>query len=502
MLFSSFEFIFLFLPITLAFFFFLNHRSRNWGLAWLAFASLFFYGWWKTSYLLLLGASILCNYFIGEVILDARREGLPRRAKRAMALGVTLNIALLLYYKYTNFFIGALNGVTGWHIPNPPIELPLGISFFTFTQTAYLVDCCYKTINRYNMVNYVLFVTYFPHLIAGPILHHSEMMPQFNYRKPHTLSAIDLSVGLSLFAMGLFKKVIIADNIAFLADIVFKDASAKHAVGFYQAWKGSLAYTLQLYFDFSGYSDMAIGLSRMIGIRLPINFHSPYKARSASEFWQRWHRTLSRFIRDYLYIPLGGNRKGLPRKYLNLLITMFLAGLWHGAGWTFMLWGLMHGVFLAVNHLWRDLKRRLGLPVQRRLTPLGLFWGLLTFLAVNFAWVMFRADSVSSGCTVLRSMFQFGQWRTLAQCSRADLTQFAVLAALLAWVFLAPNTQQVMRRYAPAIGLYRGDRHFLFRAVLWKPNLPWALLVAGLLSTSVLAVLTSYKSLAFLYFQF
>ncbi|MFZ5428511.1 MAG: MBOAT family O-acyltransferase [Thermodesulfobacteriota bacterium] len=502
MLFSSIEFIFLYLPITLFCFFVLNHRSRAWGIAWMAAASLFFYGWWQVSYLALLGASILVNFFVGEAILDRKALGRENQARRLFQAGIALNLILLLYYKYTNFIIGSVNGFLSLDIPNPPIELPLGISFFTFTQSAYLADCYLRQVNRYGLTNYVLFVSYFPHLIAGPILHHNEMMPQFNFRKPRAFSVLDLSVGLSLFAMGLFKKVVIADNIAYMANLAFKEAAGKEAIWFYMAWKGSLAYTLQLYFDFSGYTDMALGLSRMMGIKLPINFHSPYKARGPVDFWQRWHRTLSRFIRDYLYIPLGGSRKGTPRKYLNLLVTMFLAGAWHGAGWTFIVWGLMHAAFLIANHLWRDLKAWLGVSSGKAFFPLRALSCMATFLAVNFAWVMFRADTVQTGATVIRSMLNLKQWSSHNFLSAADTREFLTLGVLLAVVFLLPNTQQIMRLYSPAIGLYKGDRRFLLRGLVWRPNAIWALAVTAMLTASVLTVFTSFKSLEFLYFQF
>jgi len=502
MLFSSIEFLFFYLPVTLALYFLLGRRSHTWGIAWMAAASIFFYGWWKAGYLVLLGASILMNYFIGEAVLDRKAAGRDQQAKRMLTLGVVLNIGLLLYYKYTNFLVATLNALLGTQIPNAPIELPLGISFFTFTQTAYLVDCYARQVQRYGMLNYVLFVSYFPHLIAGPILHHNEMMPQFNYRKQRYFNIMDISVGLSLFAMGLFKKVVVADNIAYIANAAFKESAGKELIPFYMAWKGSLAYTLQLYFDFSGYSDMALGLSRMVGIKLPVNFHSPYKARGAVDFWQRWHRTLSRFIRDYLYIPLGGSRKGVVRKYANLGVSMFLAGVWHGAGWTFIVWGLMHAAYLMVNHLWRDLKKFLGVAPGKGHPLTNALSCLVTFLAVNFAWVMFRAETVQSGTTVIRSMLQFGLWEGYKALSPMDIREMAVLAGLLAAVFLLPNTQQVLRRYSPGIGLYGGERHFLFRGLLWKPTAGWALVVAAMLTASVLTVFTSFKSLEFLYFQF
>ncbi len=331
MLFNSLVFIFCYLPLTLGGFFILGRRSPLAAAAWLALASLFFYGWWNPVYVGLLAASMVFNYALGVRIV--------RGARGLLTFAIVSNLALLAYYKYANFFVDNLNAAAGTGISLGTIILPLGISFFTFTQIAFLVDAYQGKAREYSFVHYCLFVTYFPHLIAGPILHHAEMMPQFAQRQTYRPDYDKLAAGVTLFVLGLTKKVLIADEVGGYVAPFFDAARSGAALTFLEAWCGALAYTFQLYFDFSGYSDMAVGLSLMFGVRLPINFHSPYKAVNIIEFWRRWHMTLSRFLRDYLYVPLGGSRKGPARRYINLLLTMLLGGLWHGAGWTFVLWG-------------------------------------------------------------------------------------------------------------------------------------------------------------------
>jgi D-alanyl-lipoteichoic acid acyltransferase DltB (MBOAT superfamily) len=336
MLFNSAEFLFFFLPLLLFAFFRLGRHNRRLAAFWLTAGSLFFYGWWNPAYLGLLLSSIVFNYLVGYTIARGDDIGSSRR-KRLLALGITVDLALLGYYKYANFFVDSVNAAFGTNYAILEIVLPLGISFFTFTQIAFLVDAARGEAKEFDFVHYSLFVTYFPHLIAGPVLHHKEMMPQFGQASTYRFSHEHLTVGLTVFAIGLFKKVVLADGVAPFASSVFAAAERGEVLGLFQAWGGTLAYSLQLYFDFSGYSDMAIGLSYMIGVRLPINFNSPYKSVNIADFWRRWHMTLSRFLRDYLYIPLGGNRKGSVRRYVNLMTTMLLGGLWHGAGWTFVL---------------------------------------------------------------------------------------------------------------------------------------------------------------------
>jgi alginate O-acetyltransferase complex protein AlgI len=389
-LFNSYAFIFLFLPLTFGVYFVLNWRKLILaGKAWLVLASLFFYGYWNPVYIPLILASILFNYGMGSRLHRRRGRGKPPRLM--LACGVAGNLALLGYYKYMDFFITNINSVTSGHIALLHIVLPLGISFFTFTQIAYLVDTMRGNAKEYSLLNYALFVTFFPHLLAGPIIHHKEMMPQFDYLRNKVLNYGSISQGLVLFFVGLFKKVIIADTIAALANSGFDQAASLTLI---EAWATSLAYTLQLYFDFSGYTDMALGSSLLFNIKLPINFNSPYKSASIQDFWRRWHMTLSRFVRDYIYIPLGGGRVPEPQILLNILVTFFLVGLWHGAGWTFVVWGLMHGVALIVNRLWRYTHVRV---------PKFLCW-FLTFQFVNMAWVFFRAKSFDDALKVLKGM--------------------------------------------------------------------------------------------------
>jgi alginate O-acetyltransferase complex protein AlgI len=407
-LFTTATFVFVFLPVVLAGYFWLGARSPGAAAAWLFVASVFFYGYWVPEFTLLLLMSIGANYFIGTRIVAARASA--GRDKVWLILGVAFNLGLLGYFKYANFFVDSLNTVLklDWQIAR--VLLPIGISFYSFTQIAYLVDTWQGKVREAKPVHYGLFVTYFPHLIAGPVLHHAQMMPQFADRAVYRFNLANAALGLFVFALGLLKKVVLADGIAPYADAVFNAADAGHSPGQAEAWLGALAYTFQLYFDFSGYSDMAIGLSWMFNIRLPFNFDSPYKAVNISDFWRRWHISLSTFLRDYLYVPLGGNRRGPVRRYLNLAATMVLGGLWHGASWTFVFWGALHGAYLMVNHAFAAL---VGGMAGRR--PAGLWrrigrvsgWAL-TFVCVIVGWVFFRAQTFAGAAQVLQSMVGVG----------------------------------------------------------------------------------------------
>ncbi|HQT27478.1 MAG TPA: MBOAT family O-acyltransferase, partial [Burkholderiales bacterium] len=364
-------------------------RKRELAGIWLGLCSLFFYGYWNFAYVPLLLLSICANYAFGFMIGKGKRMLIP---------GLLFNLALLGYYKYAHFFLSNIDRLAGFDWQIGRIVLPLGISFFTFTQIAYLMDVKRGEAREYSFSHYLLFVTYFPHLIAGPILHHKEMMPQFEKGKGPSFE--DFSVGMTIFFVGLFKKVLLADGISVYVAPVFGAHASGIEPTFVDAWFGALAYTFQLYFDFSAYSDMAVGISRLFGITLPVNFYSPYQAVNIVEFWRRWHMTLSRFLRDYLYIPLGGNRKGKARRYLNLMVTMLLGGLWHGAGWTFVIWGGLHGFYLVLNHGWHALKERMSLP---SFGFFGKVFGVaLTFLAVVAGWVFFRAANLASAFSVLR----------------------------------------------------------------------------------------------------
>ena len=406
MLFTTAVFTLLFLPVVLIGFF--AAPSAKLAAGWLFLASVFFYGYWMPEFTLLLLGSICGNYFFGSQI--ARRVkgiGTDRRVDRARAwlvAGIVLNLGLLSYFKYSNFFIENFASAVGAHWNFHHVTLPIGISFFTFTQIAFLVDAYRQRVTDFSFSHYGLFVTYFPHLIAGPILHHSQMMPQFGLRKTYVFDTSSFAVGMAIFALGLIKKVILADGISPYADAIFKPVDAGHIPTLAEAWLGASAYTLQLYFDFSGYSDMAIGLSKMFNIRLPLNFNSPYRAVNISDFWRRWHISLSTFLRDYLYIALGGNRHGEIRRYANLLATMILGGLWHGASWSFVLWGALHGIYLVVNHGFRAMlgESKLRAWDASRIATV-LSWAL-TMLSVIVAWVFFRAETFSGAARMLQGM--------------------------------------------------------------------------------------------------
>ena len=466
MVFSSEEFILGFLPLTLiGFFACAALGSRALAVAWLVVASFFFYGWWNPRYLLLLALSIGVNFALAKLLES-------RRSVMLLGLGIAFNLGLLGYFKYANFVLGTASALFGVTSITLDIALPLAISFFTFQQIAYLVDVYEGKTFEDRFLHYCLFICFFPQFIAGPIVHHSEVIPQFQRRGFPRLNGADLAVGLVIFVIGFDKKVFIADAVASLANPVFDQALASPP-SFVEAWYGSLAYSFQLYFDFSGYSDMAIGLARMFGIKLPLNFHSPYKATNIIDFWRRWHITLSRFLRRHLYFPLGGNRHGEGRRIINIVIVMLLGGLWHGAGWTFAAWGGLHGVFLVVNHAWRAARVRLGHDLDRS-TPWGRWLGrLVTFLAVVVAWVLFRAADWATALAILQGMAGLngvvlppalfadfpllGGWLAAAGAKPGALVALeepvaAWLPVLLAIVWLAPNTQQLMARYAPALG--------------------------------------------------
>jgi len=519
MLFNSYSFIFIFLPIVLLGFHLIGKQGHHRvAIAWLVGASLFFYGWWNPAYLGLMMFSIFFNYGIGVSLGGAPKA--PNK-KPILIFGIVANLTLLGYFKYANFFVDNLNNITGTNIVLEQIILPLAISFFTFQQIAYLVDAWRGETREYNFLHYCLFVTFFPQLIAGPIVHHKEMLPQFAKDVVYKLRSKHLAIGLTIFAIGLFKKVVLADGIAVYATPVFDAAEAGITLTFFEAWGGALAYSLQLYFDFSGYSDMAIGLARMFGVRLPLNFNSPYKATSIIDFWRRWHITLSRFLRDYLYIPLGGSRKGEARRMTNLMITMLLGGLWHGADWTFVLWGGLHGLYLIINHGWRKLFPAVDPGRLRK-----LFGWTVTMLVVVVAWVPFRAESLDGATAVLQAMVggnglslseqligRLGsaeQWLVTQGVVFHGMFSNAVfgnqkyglvwIAALILIAALLPNTQQFMRRYRPAFETYHGEiKRLNYRWLEWCPTRAWAFFTIILFT---LAVLGLNRVSEFLYFQF
>lgn len=434
MLFNSYEFIFVFMPVTVIVYFILNRlRFTFASKLWLALSSLFFYCWWDVRYLPLLLGSIAFNYIMGRSIGHAD----PNRIKQRKALLITaisVDVLLLGYFKYADFFLTNVNALFVSDFDLLHVVLPLGISFFTFTQIAYLVDAYRGTAKEYNIISYVLFVTFYPHLIAGPILHHKEMMPQFDRLRNKKLDFNNVAKGLFIFCLGLFKKVVIADSFAPIATNGFDTLTQ---LNFVQGWMASLSYTLQLYFDFSGYSDMAIGIALLFNIKLPINFNSPYKAVSIQDFWRRWHMTLSRFLREYIYFPLGGSRKGITRTHINSMLTMLIGGLWHGAGWTFIFWGFLHGFAQFIHRIWQ----KTGIKM-----PKWLAW-FITFQFINLAWVFFRATSWDNAIKVLKGMFGLNGVG-LASLNKGHLI-FLVVFFLVA--LICRNSMQMMERFKPGM---------------------------------------------------
>jgi D-alanyl-lipoteichoic acid acyltransferase DltB (MBOAT superfamily) len=430
MLFNSYPFIFVFLPMALAGYFWLGRSSNLAPVVWLALASLVFYSVSNWQFVGLLLASVAFNYFIGWLLIAKQLRSTPRFA--VLTVGVAGDLLVLGTFKYAGFVAANLNALFSTGIV-VNILLPVGISFYTFTQIAFLVDAYRGNVARYGLPHYALFVTYFPHLIAGPILHHKDMIPQFESARTKRPDPHLILCGLIIFAIGLFKKTCLADGIQPLVAPAF----GANYPSFDQAWIGALAYTFQLYFDFSGYSDMAVGISLMFGIFLPLNFNSPYKATSIIDFWRRWHMTLSQFLRDYLYIPLGGNRHGRMLRYVNLMVTMLLGGLWHGAAWTFVVWGALHGAYLCINHAWSNYGPAVA-PRFSRVANAAAF--VLTFVSVVVAWVFFRADSISSATFVLSRMAD----PTNIVFGRGEIANalFIAVYAAIAWVM--PNTQQIM----------------------------------------------------------
>ena len=507
MLFNSYPFLLLFLPLALlGYFGCARYGGARAAQIFLIAASMFFYGWWNPLYLPLLGAIMVFNFQIGQRLLANPRRWL-------LAFGIGVDLAVLGYFKYANFLIDNANQLTGTHWSIGQIVLPLAISFFTFQKIAYLVDCHKGLTRGYGFVEYSLFVAFFPQLIAGPIVHYREVLPQFRDPATYRPSRENFAVGLAILALGLAKKTVLADGIAIYADPMFNAAAAGGQPDLLTAWAGVLAYALQLYFDFSGYSDMAIGAARLFGVRLPQNFNSPYQAQSIIDFWRRWHMTLSAFLREYLYIALGGNRYGRVRRHTNLMLTMLLGGLWHGAGWTFVLWGGLHGSYLVLNHGWRQIRpqRWTGLRAYR-----ALAWGL-TLLLVLIAWVPFRATSIAATGNIFAGMAglngislpnallarlgslgpiveQFGVVASNAG-GAAFIAVWLWIALLLPIALYAPNTQQIMRHYRPVLD---GETHPGGRLV-WRPEPRWALAMALIGCVGLLAV---NRVSSFLYFQF
>jgi alginate O-acetyltransferase complex protein AlgI len=515
MLFNSVDFIFLFLPVALLGYYCLGHFQHRAAAAWLCVTSLVFYGWWNPPFVILLVCSIVFNYFISRALLATSET--PRRQGLVLFCGVTANILALLYFKYLFSLLAFAKSLAILNTDYGNVILPLGISFFTFTQIGYLIDVKAELAKERSFLNYCLFVVFFPHLIAGPIMHHKEMMPQFAESETYKFRVENISIGLTFFVIGLAKKVLLADRIAPWAESGF---ATPGDLGLFASWGAVLTYSLQLYFDFSGYSDMAIGLAKMFGVRFPLNFDSPYKSRSIIGFWQSWHMTLTRYLNLYLYNPMAlaitrlRMAKGLSagkaatstlEGFASLvitptLLTMVLAGVWHGAGLQFLIFGLLHALYLVINHGWRIFGPKLDTQSGRLIT--AVTYGsnvLLTYFAVLLAQIFFRSDSTSDAFTMISGLLGVHgvenlQW-TFDQSS-ATAKQPLVLACLFGIVWLFPNAHQIMGKYSPALAK---PHPMVSRLFSWQPSIVWGIVTAAILFLCVVMLQNTAK---FLYFQF
>lgn len=509
MLFQSTPFLFVFLPVTLIIFYILRHYGRlQASLGFLTLASIFFYAIHYPPHFLLLACSIVANFFMGRRLARCPSKGL-------LATGVAFNLSILLFFKYAGFILFNINVLTGTNYPNPGIILPLAISFFTFQKIAYLVDVYRGGAPKYTFTEFALFVLFFPQLIAGPIVHHGQFMPQARKLASHTPDlGKAFAMGSFLLSVGLFKKICLADPAGLIADRVFFQAGHGIGLDMISAWVGTITFALQIYFDFSGYSDMAIGLASMFGFRLPINFRSPYRATSIIDFWRRWHITLSQFLRDYLYIPLGGNRLGIPRSYLNIMIVMLLGGFWHGASWNFCVWGGLHGLYLVINHLWRK-------------GPFTLWGGdvlswSMTLIAVLVAWVFFRAPDLQSALGLVTSLtglngivipgaiihaMPFLNTLGITDGSLGNLilgiptVQLLAIPVGLIVAVALPNVYDMLgRHWHDDMPLQTRSRFSLMHLHLtWTPTLGYACLGAAFF---ILSMIGRWQTTTFLYFQF
>lgn len=482
MLFNSYEFIFMFLPIVLLGYFVVFKKAKlHTKIVWLVLASLFFYGYWTLEYLILIISSIVVNFSFSKLMLK-----FESKKKLFLILAILFNISLLGYYKYTNFFINNLNYFLEKDIILAQIILPLGISFFTFQQIGFMVDSYKGETKHYRFFEYCLFVTFFPQLIAGPIVNHKEMMPQFMKKENASLHIKNIALGVYIFILGLSKKVLIADSFAKVANAGY---GTEKALSFFESWITSLSYTMQLYFDFSGYCDMAIGAALLFNIKLPINFDSPYKSLNIAEFWRRWHMTLNRFLTQYVYFPLGGSRAGQVRTYINIFIVFFISGIWHGAGWTFVIWGILHGLASIINRMWRQTKI---------VMPKWLAW-LITFSFVNAAWVFFRATTVNQAVSVLKGMIGLNG---IEYPSIAHALNRALSITLKTDVQLLFTSQQIMQ-YCAALLIFLGivvfAKNTVERMNAFNMNMAKVVFLSILTTASILSL---SKVSAFLYFNF
>jgi alginate O-acetyltransferase complex protein AlgI len=545
MLFNSNEFILAFLPVTLAGFFGLGMISRTAALRWVIFASLVFYALWRPLNVLIIAPSILINYILARSLhrlaTDERRY---RSARLLLLLGIAFNIAFLGYFKYVDFGVSTINDIFGTSLVLTHVVLPLGISFITFQKIAFLIDVHAGRVRSFALQDYCLFVLFFPQLIAGPIVHYREMMPQF-HSAPCRFDKENFAVGLTLLFFGLFKKVVLADHIAAVVTPIYNQAASGVGTSLLLAWAAAIGFTLQIYFDFSGYTDMALGAARLFGIRLPQNFNSPLKASSIIDFWLRWHMTLTRFLTAYIYNPLT---LWLTRRWLAkgirglagpsttigafayllmfpLLVTMFLSGLWHGAGYGFAVWGLIHGFYLTINHAWRLIRPQLWpdrASYERVMHPIGC---LLTFVAVAVAMIFFRSPTITSATDLLKGLIGlngvvlpqaiYDHLGPLAGwLHRAGVTSVAPelwsgkeFGGMMMWILVSmlialgfPNTLQILARYEPALGVKPPTADLADRSIgEWNSSFPWAI---GVSIVAAIAMFSLGGPSEFLYWQF
>jgi D-alanyl-lipoteichoic acid acyltransferase DltB (MBOAT superfamily) len=497
MLFTSFRFLFLFLPITYGIYWWLNDRNRAFSFAWLILASFCFYAFYNPYFPIVLLISVLLNYGIGR-LLDAA-AGRERLRLLLIGSGLVGNVFLLGFFKYGNFFIAIA-----------------GLSFYTFVQIQYLFDVYNEITSSFSFLDYLLSVCFFPYLVAGPIVNPSEIVAQFADKKRVKPDTEELSRSLMLFAIGLFKKIAIADSLSHWVDPLFQKASAVHRLSFSEAWFGALLFTFELYFDFSGYSDMAIGIAGLFGVRLPVNFNSPYKASTIIDFWQRWHMTLTRFLTGYIYNPIAlivARRRAAAAKpivqgkkttlgaYLSIIFfptvfTMAIAGIWHGAGWTFLIFGILHGVYLAVCHGWHLLRDRLQRGVKQSRRPATVVSNLFTFLCVVVSFVFFRSTTITAANGMLMSMVSLD---SISSPNIESVWKMCVLGVLFAVVWLCPNSQQICGQDG---SVSKNSRVSFGNGFLWRPNSGWAILHGCMFALTLWMVYAIARPADFIYFKF
>ncbi len=544
MLFNSTEFLFVFLPATLGVFYLLGRMSRVAAIRWLILASLLFYAWWRPVNVLIIAPSIAINFALARVLLElSRREDSRLLSKSVLISGLVFNVVFLGVFKYLDFAFGSVNDIFGTNLVLQHIILPLGISFITFQKIAFLVDVQAGRVKSFTLQDYCTFVLFFPQLVAGPIVHYREMMPQFQAIRCRA-DRENIAVGVTLVLFGLFKKVVLADNIAPLVTPIYNNAAAGGHISLLPAWIAAIGFTLQIYFDFSGYTDMALGLARFFGIRLPPNFYSPLRASCIIDFWLRWHMTLTRFLTAYIYNPMVlsltrrrlatgkrgfGGRNTTVGAFVSLLmvptvLTMFVSGLWHGAGYGFVVWGLLHGFYITINHAWRVVAARVWpdrARYDRVMTPFGL---VLTFVAVTASMVFFRAPTIASaidlvkgliglhGIAVPETFFQHlgpvartFHWLgivPIAWSSHDFVKTFLWIVSLTFIAVACPNSLQILGRYEPALGVKWQPNTLVIgriRFAGWRPSLPWAVAASAL---TAIAIVSLAGPSEFLYWNF